>query len=68
VQLSCGSVAGTSGLARASFYAQTGVLRDMVQNHLLQLLCMTAIDPPVPFDGASLRNETAKMLEAVSGF
>jgi glucose-6-phosphate 1-dehydrogenase len=51
---------------RASFYEQTGVLRDMVQNHLLQLLCMTAIDPPVHFDGASLRNETAKVLEAVN--
>ncbi|MBA3640492.1 MAG: glucose-6-phosphate dehydrogenase [Acidobacteria bacterium] len=51
---------------RANFYEQTGILRDMVQNHLLQLLCITAIDPPVHFDGASLRNETVKVLEAVS--
>jgi glucose-6-phosphate 1-dehydrogenase len=51
---------------RANFYEQTGVLRDMVQNHLLQLLCMTAIDPPVHFDAASLRNETAKVLDAVN--
>jgi glucose-6-phosphate 1-dehydrogenase len=51
---------------RANFYEQTGVLRDMVQNHLLQLLCITAIDPPVHFDGASLRNETAKVLDAVN--
>ena len=51
---------------RANFYEQTGVLRDMVQNHLLQLLCITAIDPPVHFDGMSLRNETVKVLEAVN--
>ena len=51
---------------RAAFYEQTGVVRDMVQNHLLQLLCLTAIEPPVHFDGASLRNETAKVLDAVS--
>jgi len=51
---------------RAAFYEQTGVVRDMVQNHLLQLLCLAAIEPPVCFDAASLRNETAKVLDAVS--
>jgi len=51
---------------RAAFYEQTGVVRDMVQNHLLQLLCLTAIEPPVCFDGASLRNETVKVLDALS--
>ncbi len=51
---------------RAGFYEKTGVVRDMVQNHLLQLLCMTAIEPPVNFDGASLRDETVKILEAVN--
>jgi glucose-6-phosphate 1-dehydrogenase len=51
---------------RAAFYEQTGVVRDMIQNHLFQLLCMTAIEPPVRFDGASLRDETAKVLEAVN--
>ncbi|HUE85716.1 MAG TPA: glucose-6-phosphate dehydrogenase [Vicinamibacterales bacterium] len=51
---------------RANFYEQTGVLRDMVQNHLLQLLCITAIDPPVHFDGTALRNETVKVLDAVN--
>jgi glucose-6-phosphate 1-dehydrogenase len=49
---------------RASFYEETGVVRDMVQNHLLQLLCMTAIEPPVSFDAASLRDETVKVLQA----
>lgn len=51
---------------RAAFYEQTGVLRDMVQNHLLQLLCMTAMEPPVSYDATSLRNETVKVLEAVT--
>jgi glucose-6-phosphate 1-dehydrogenase len=50
---------------RAAFYEQTGVVRDMVQNHLLQLLCMTAIEPPNRFDASALRTETAKVLEAV---
>ncbi len=50
---------------RGEYYDQTGVLRDMVQNHLLQLLCMTAMDPPVLYDGTSLRNETFKVLQAV---
>jgi len=49
---------------RAGFYEETGVERDMVQNHLLQLLCMTAIEPPVSFDAASLRDETVKVLQA----
>ncbi len=51
---------------RAAFYEQTGVVRDMVQNHLLQLVCMTAIEPPNRFDGASLRDETVKVLEAIA--
>ena len=51
---------------RAAFYEQTGVVRDMVQNHLLQLLCLVAIEPPGRFDGPALRNETAKVLDAVS--
>lgn len=52
---------------RAAFYEKTGVVRDMVQNHLLQLLCMAAIEPPVSFSGSSLRDETVKILEAVNG-
>lgn len=52
--------------SRASFYEQTGVVRDMVQNHLLQLLCMTAIEPPISFTADALRDETAKVLDAVN--
>ncbi len=50
---------------RAGFYEKTGVVRDMVQNHLLQLLCMTAIEPPVRYDGAGLRDATVKVMEAI---
>ena len=51
---------------RAAFYEQTGVVRDMVQNHLLQLLCMVAMEPPLSYDAKALRDETTKVLEAVA--
>jgi glucose-6-phosphate 1-dehydrogenase len=51
---------------RASLYDRIGVVRDMIQNHLLQLVCMTAMEPPVSFDAGSLRDETVKVLEAVT--
>jgi glucose-6-phosphate 1-dehydrogenase len=50
---------------RGQFYDATGAVRDMVQNHLLQLLSLVAIEPPVRYDAAGLRNETVKVLEAV---
>lgn len=50
---------------RGSFYEKTGVVRDMVQNHLLSLLGMVALEPPVSYDARSLRNETAKVLQAI---
>jgi glucose-6-phosphate 1-dehydrogenase len=51
---------------RASLYDHVGVVRDMIQNHVLQLLCMAAMEPPVSFDAGSLRDETVKVLEAVT--
>ena len=50
---------------RAGYYDRIGAVRDMVQNHLLQLLCMTAMEPPLSYDGVALRNETVKVLQAV---
>jgi glucose-6-phosphate 1-dehydrogenase len=50
---------------RAGFYERIGVVRDMVQNHLLQLLCVTAIEPPVRYGGRELRDETAKVMAAI---
>ncbi|MFW6135412.1 MAG: glucose-6-phosphate dehydrogenase [Chloroflexota bacterium] len=51
---------------RAGYYEQAGVLRDMFQNHLLQLLTLTALEPPVAFEANALRDEKAKVLRAVS--
>ena len=53
---------------RAGYYDDMGVVRDMMQNHLLQLLCLVAMEPPVSYDGFSLRNETVKVLQAIQGF
>ncbi|MGE5860860.1 MAG: glucose-6-phosphate dehydrogenase, partial [Ignavibacteria bacterium] len=50
---------------RGNFYEKTGILRDMVQNHLLQLLCMTAIEPPVHYNANALRMETWQVLESI---
>ena len=50
---------------RAGYYEHTGVVRDMVQNHLLQLLCLVAMEPPVSYHGVAMRNETVKVLQAV---
>lgn len=51
---------------RGSFYEKTGVIKDMFQNHLLQLLCITAIEPPVNYDADSLRSETVKVLRSIN--
>jgi len=50
---------------RAGYYDSAGVLRDMFQNHLLQLLTLTAMEPPAALDAESLRNEKVKVLSAV---
>jgi glucose-6-phosphate 1-dehydrogenase len=50
---------------RARFYDQVGVLRDMFQNHLLQLVSLVGMEPPVSFDATALRNEKVKVLSAI---
>jgi glucose-6-phosphate 1-dehydrogenase len=50
---------------RAQFYDQTGALRDMVQNHLLQLLCIVAMEPPATSDPDAMRDEKLKVLRAL---
>jgi glucose-6-phosphate 1-dehydrogenase len=50
---------------RAGFYEAAGALRDIVQNHLMQVLCLTAMEPPVAFDARSVREEKVKVLKAV---
>jgi glucose-6-phosphate 1-dehydrogenase len=50
---------------RAGYYDRAGVLRDMFQNHLLQLLTLTAMEPPSVFNARALRDEKVKVLQAV---
>ena len=50
---------------RGEYYDKAGVLRDMFQNHLLQLLALTAMEAPAHFQADTLRNEKVKVLEAV---
>ena len=60
------TVAETVGVGhRAGYYDQAGVLRDMFQNHLLQLLTLTAMEPPALFEATALRDEKVKVLRAV---
>ena len=49
---------------RAGYYDKSGVMRDMVQNHLLQLLSLIAMEPPSSFDEVALRNEKVKVLQS----
>ncbi|MBB5017096.1 glucose-6-phosphate 1-dehydrogenase [Chitinivorax tropicus] len=53
---------------RGDFYDKTGALRDMVQNHLLQLLCIVAMEPPSSIDSDAVRDEKLKVLRALKPF
>jgi glucose-6-phosphate 1-dehydrogenase len=50
---------------RAGYYDQAGVMRDMFQNHLLQLLALVAMEPPIEFEATAVRNEKMKVLSAL---
>ncbi|MDX2117745.1 MAG: glucose-6-phosphate dehydrogenase [Planctomycetota bacterium] len=50
---------------RGSFYEKAGAVRDFMQNHMLQLLALTAMEPPVAIDGESVANEKIKVLKAL---
>lgn len=63
------TVAETVGVEnRGGYYDGAGALRDMVQNHLFQLLAMVAMEPPVSFEADAVRDEKAKVLRAVQPF
>ena len=51
---------------RAGYYDGAGALRDLVQNHMLQLLCLLCMEPPVSFTADTVRNEKVKVLHAIS--
>jgi glucose-6-phosphate 1-dehydrogenase len=63
VQITVGESIGIEG--RASFYEQAGAIRDVFQNHLLQLVAITAMEPPSDFTADSVRNEKVKVLRSL---
>jgi len=63
VQITVAESIGVEG--RGNFYEKTGALRDMVPNHLFQLVAMTAMEPPVSFDAEAIRAKKAEMFRAV---
>src|SRR5262249_7123918 len=66
VQITAAETVGVE--KRGGYYETAGTLRDMVPNHLFQLLCLTAMEPPVSFDADVVRDEQAKILKAVQPF
>ncbi|PSM18766.1 glucose-6-phosphate dehydrogenase [Nitratireductor sp. StC3] len=61
------TVAETVGLEdRVSYYDRAGALRDMVQNHILQLLCLAAMEPPASMDADAVRDEKLKILRSLT--
>jgi glucose-6-phosphate 1-dehydrogenase len=63
VQITVAESIGIEG--RSAFYEQAGAIRDVFQNHLLQLLALTAMEPPIDFTAESVRNEKVKVLRAL---
>jgi glucose-6-phosphate 1-dehydrogenase len=60
------TVAETIGIeGRAEFYEKAGAIRDIFQNHMLQLVALTAMEPPIDFTAESVRNEKVKVLKAM---
>ncbi|HEX6122671.1 MAG TPA: glucose-6-phosphate dehydrogenase, partial [Ktedonobacterales bacterium] len=63
VQITVAETVGVEG--RGEYYEEAGAIRDMVQNHMMQLLTLTAMEPPVTFGADSVRDEKVKVLRAV---
>jgi glucose-6-phosphate 1-dehydrogenase len=63
VQITVAETLGVEG--RGAYYEEAGALRDMMQNHLLQLLCLIAMEPPVTFDASPVHDEKQKVLRAI---
>jgi glucose-6-phosphate 1-dehydrogenase len=64
VQITVAESIGIEG--RGGYYDRTGALRDMVQNHLMQLLCLVAMEPPASLDREAVRDEKIKVLHALA--
>jgi glucose-6-phosphate 1-dehydrogenase len=64
VQITVAEEVGMAG-GRGAYYDTAGAIRDMVQNHMMQLLCLVAMEPPVTLDADAVRNEKLKVLQAL---
>jgi glucose-6-phosphate 1-dehydrogenase len=64
VQITAAEELGIEG--RGRYYEEAGILRDMIENHVLQLVCLTAMEAPVAFDADAVRDEKVKVLRAIS--
>jgi glucose-6-phosphate 1-dehydrogenase len=64
VQITAAETVGVEG--RGKFYEKTGALRDMVPNHVFQLLAMTAMEPPISFDADAVRAKKAEVINAIT--
>ncbi|GAB2543147.1 glucose-6-phosphate dehydrogenase [Spirosoma aerophilum] len=63
IQITASETVGLEG--RGGYYEGSGALRDMIQNHLLQVLCMVATEAPISFDANEVRNKTVDVLNAI---
>ena len=63
VQITVAETLGVEG--RGKFYEESGVFRDIVENHMLQLLCLVAMEPPVAFEANVVRDEKVKVLRSI---
>jgi glucose-6-phosphate 1-dehydrogenase len=63
VQITVAETVGVEG--RGDYYDHSGAMRDMLQNHMLQLLCLTAMEPPAHFEPSAVRNEKIKVLQSL---
>jgi glucose-6-phosphate 1-dehydrogenase len=64
VQITVSETLGVGG--RGAYYDESGAVRDMVQNHMLQLLCLVAMEPPASFEADALRDEKLKVLKSLT--
>ncbi len=63
IQITVAETVGVEG--RGAYYDKSGAMRDMVQNHLMQLLCLTAMEPPSKFEPDAVRDEKLKVIRAL---
>ncbi len=63
IQITVAETVGVGG--RGGYYDKSGAMRDMVQNHLMQLLCLIAMEPPAKFDPDAVRDEKLKVIRAL---